>query len=131
MILSPDTKIKDCQLDSDKPRKHVFIIIKKWNIKKMQVTDNELNEPMVMYLIRNNIPRSCFQITTNGHVDVNKPFINYLNKENKLEFYPHHITGCAGTNCDLVKIIKHPLNYYITERTKNCEVIINLFGTRT
>lgn len=91
---------------------YIHVRIDSWDTRREEITDDEINEPVIQYLIKNEIDRGCWTWIRDGFcecIDIKKPFINYIN-ENKLEFFSNiqHVKHCSGVNCDLIDMSLSP-----------------------
>jgi len=81
------------------------IIIEQTVPKILFVSEEELSEPIVNYLLKHNIDRACWMID-HHHIDCRNSFRYYgSDKPLSLAGYTLHTPGCDSEKCDLITYI--------------------------
>lgn len=109
------------------PTTENYIVFYKTNTHRIEISDQEFNEPIVKYLEKNNIERGCW-VNYQGNVDTNQSFHQSL--DNCVDLYRcnTHTKDCIQSKCDLMSFIINSPGCYsqtvpVTRRMEKCEIV--------
>ncbi len=133
-LIDVDKKISDyVQIDNENEnnnfsKQYVEIIIEINNFVTHKLCDRELNEPIINYLINNNIQRACWSMLVKDklvNVNVKNTFNNY--DTSSFIGYKNHLE-CNINDCDLITYECESKKLYFQNNKKNI-VIDSRFGS--